>query len=178
MEAKRNPMDFCLESTCEGWTGKKLYSDLIPEDGDEALVMVSDEISGETKLYTRRVHYGENSITLEGRGADMVFTGDERKNVMIVGRVEEPGHIILFRKGYSKKAKPVSAESVIADAEQIDELKVALERLLELDPEQDDFVLGIKIKTHDFTTITKSQCAMLNRGLKEMLAAYGSEERK
>jgi len=177
MEVKRNPMDLCLKSTCEGWTGKKLYPDLIPEDGDEALVMVSDEISGETKLYTRRVHYDENSITLEGRGADMVFAGDERKNVIIVGRVEEPGHIVLSRQEYSKKAKPVSAESVIADAEQIDELKAALERLLELDPSQDDFVLGIKIKTHDFTTITKNQCAALNRGMKEMLAAYGSEER-
>ena len=111
-------MDFKLETTCEGRSDMTLYPDLIPESGDMALVIVTDPDKQETKLYVRRVSYDENSIILKGTHTkcfgtikpDMIFAGDDQKNVMIVGRVEPSGHIVLTWPWLDKKSLKKSTQ--------------------------------------------------------------------
>lgn len=83
-----------------------------------------------------------------------------------------------------KKGKPIStiARETIrneltdtegnADELQIEALKSALKVLMELDPEQEDFVQEIALKTNSFTEITKANCEALINGVKEMIEAY------
>lgn len=83
-----------------------------------------------------------------------------------------------------KKGKPVTAaeretiKTELTDAEgnaddlQIQALKSALKALMELDPEQENFVQEIAVKTNSFTEITKANCEALINGVKEMIAAY------
>ena len=83
-----------------------------------------------------------------------------------------------------KKTKPVTAqerqaikeeltgEDGNADEAAIADLKTNLKKLMELDPEQEEFVQSVAVKTESFKKITKSQCAALIEGIKEMIAAY------
>lgn len=83
-----------------------------------------------------------------------------------------------------KKGKPVTAaeretiKTELTDAEgnadelQIQALKNALKALMELDPEQENFVQEIAVKTNSFTEITKANCEALINGVKEMIDAY------
>ena len=59
---------------------------------------------------------------------------------------------------------------------QIEGLKAALSKLLDTDPEQEEFVQNVVLMTEEFTKITKSQCEQLTNGVAEMLAAYETEE--
>ena len=83
-----------------------------------------------------------------------------------------------------KSTKPVSAderkaikeeltsEDGAADEKEVAELKTYLKKLMECDPDQEDFVQSVALKTESFKKITKSQCAALIEGVKEMIAAY------
>lgn len=87
-----------------------------------------------------------------------------------------------------KKGKPVTAaerdtiKNELTDAEgnadelQIQALKSALKALMELDPEQENFVQEIAVKTESFTKITKAKCEALINGVKDMIAAYSEGE--
>ena len=87
-----------------------------------------------------------------------------------------------------KASKPVSAaerEAIKgnltdtdgqADELQIQALKAALKALMELDPDQENFVQEVAVKTESFTNITKANCEALIEGVKEMIAAYGEGE--
>ena len=87
-----------------------------------------------------------------------------------------------------KPKKPVTADEretikeELTDADgkaeqlQIDGLKAALKKLMELDPEQEDFVQEIAVKTNAFSEITKSQCEALINGVREMIETYGGEK--
>ena len=59
-----------------------------------------------------------------------------------------------------------------ADELQIQALKAALKALMELDPDQENFVQEVAVKTESFTNITKANCEALINGVKEMIAAY------
>lgn len=59
-----------------------------------------------------------------------------------------------------------------ADQLQIDALKAALKKLMEIDPEQESFVQEVALGTKAFTEITKANCENLINGVKEMIAAY------
>ena len=59
---------------------------------------------------------------------------------------------------------------------QIEGLKAALSKLLDTDPEQEEFVQNVVLMTEEFTKITKSQCEQLTNGVAEMLAAYEETE--
>lgn len=84
----------------------------------------------------------------------------------------------------AKAKKPVSAaereviKEELTDADgkanelQIQGLKSALKKLMEQDPEQENFVQEVAIKTNAFTEITKSQCEALINGVREMMQAY------
>lgn len=63
-----------------------------------------------------------------------------------------------------------------ADQLQIDGLKAALKKLMELDPEQENFVQEIAVKTESFTKITKANCEALINGVNEMISAYDGGE--
>lgn len=83
-----------------------------------------------------------------------------------------------------KSTKPVTAEErkaikeeltgkdSNADEEMIAELKGTLKKLMEIDPEQEEFVQSVAIKTESFKKISKSQCADLIKGVNDMIAAY------
>ena len=83
-----------------------------------------------------------------------------------------------------KSGKPVTAaeretiKGELTDAEgnadelQIQALKAALKALMELDPDQENFVQEVAVKTESFTNITKANCEALINGVKEMIAAY------
>lgn len=83
-----------------------------------------------------------------------------------------------------KSGKPVTAaeretiKGKLTDAEgnadelQIQALKAALKALMELDPDQENFVQEVAVKTDSFTNITKANCEALINGVKEMIAAY------
>lgn len=63
-----------------------------------------------------------------------------------------------------------------ADEISVGDLKAVLKKLLELDSEQESFVQSIAMKTEGFSKITKDQCDQLIAGVKEMLAAYDTQE--
>ena len=63
-----------------------------------------------------------------------------------------------------------------ADESSVGDLKAVLKKLLELDSEQESFVQSIAMKTEGFSKITKDQCDHLISGVKEMLAAYDTQE--
>lgn len=46
---------------------------------------------------------------------------------------------------------------------------------MEKDPDQEDFVQQIAMKTNGFTQVTRSQCEQLIKNLGEMIAAYKTE---
>lgn len=59
-----------------------------------------------------------------------------------------------------------------ASEEQIAELKEALKRLLTLDPDQEEFVQSVALKTNSFTEITAFQATTLIDGVNDMIAEY------
>jgi len=63
-----------------------------------------------------------------------------------------------------------------ADESSVGNLKAVLKKLLELDSEQESFVQSIAMKTEGFSKITKDQCDQLISSVKEMLAAYDTQE--
>lgn len=59
---------------------------------------------------------------------------------------------------------------------QIKQLKEALKRLRELDPEQEDFIAEIAVKTEGFTVITKVACEKLLISISDMIAEKEKED--
>ena len=59
-----------------------------------------------------------------------------------------------------------------ADELQIEGLKAALKKLMDVDADQEDFVQEIAIKTEGFEKLTRKQCEELIEGVNQMLASY------
>ena len=74
------------------------------------------------------------------------------------------------------KTELTSPPAEAADESSVGDLKAVLKKLLELDSEQESFVQSIAMKTEGFSKITKDQCDQLIAGVKEMLAAYDTQE--
>lgn len=66
----------------------------------------------------------------------------------------------------------LTSEDKPASAAQIKELKGLLKKLMELDPEQEEFVQSVAIKTDGFKKLTVSRYENLLRGLTDMLKEY------
>ena len=60
----------------------------------------------------------------------------------------------------------------MAAPESVAELKEALKQLLALDPEQENFVQEIALKTDSFQKIKAVACTTLIENVKDMLEAY------
>ena len=63
-----------------------------------------------------------------------------------------------------------------ANEMQIEGLRLALAKLLNTDPEQEDFIQSVMVKTNGLTEITKTQAENLIGGITEMLEQYTTEE--
>lgn len=59
-----------------------------------------------------------------------------------------------------------------ADELQVKALKDACKTLMDKDPDQEDFIQQIAMKTNGFTIVTRSACAQLIKNLGEMIAEY------
>lgn len=126
---------------------------------------------GAVVTYYRRYLYMVVLDLVESDGFD---SQDGRKNLPDDEETPAP----------KKSTKPVSAderkaikeeltsEDGAADEKEVAELKTHLKKLMECDPDQEDFVQSVALKTESFKKITKSQCAALIEGVKEMIAAY------
>lgn len=74
------------------------------------------------------------------------------------------------------KTELTSAPEGAASEEQVATLKAELKKLMELDAEQESFVQNVAMKTEGFTKITADVCDQLISGVREMLAAYDTQE--
>lgn len=73
-------------------------------------------------------------------------------------------------------AKDLTKADGQADDMQLDVLKEALKILLDTDPEQEEFVQGLMLKTDGLKKITKEQCETLITAIGDMLANYEEEK--
>ena len=62
-----------------------------------------------------------------------------------------------------------------AEELQVENLRLALAKLLNTDPEQEEFVQAVAVETEGFTKVTKSQAEKLIGGISEMLEQYETE---
>ena len=85
------------------------------------------------------------------------------------------------KKPATKEERAEIKEAVVAaDAPaeelQIEALRMALAKLLNTDPEQEDFIQEVMIKTEGLTKVTKEQCEKLIEGVTSMLENYTEAE--
>lgn len=85
------------------------------------------------------------------------------------------------KKPATKEEREEIKEAVVAaDAPaeelQIEALRLALAKLLNVDPEQEDFIQEVMIKTEGLTKVTKEQCEKLIEGVTLMLENYTEAE--
>ena len=85
------------------------------------------------------------------------------------------------KKPATKEERAEIKEAVVAaDAPaeelQIEALRMALAKLLNTDPEQEDFIQEVMIKTEGLTKVTKEQCEKLIEGVNSMLENYTEAE--
>lgn len=78
------------------------------------------------------------------------------------------------RKTITKK---LTSEDGPADAGDIDKLKGLLKELMTLDPDQEEFVQDVALKTEGFTTLTKTQTDNLIATITNILSEYSVEEK-
>lgn len=64
-----------------------------------------------------------------------------------------------------------------AEELQVENLRLALAKLLNTDPEQEEFVQAVAVETEGFTKVTKSQAEKLIGGISEMLEQYETEDK-
>lgn len=72
------------------------------------------------------------------------------------------------KKELTSEAKPASAAG-------IKELKALLKKLLACDPDQEEFVQSVAIKTDNFKKLTETKLSSLIEGVKSMISEYGEE---
>lgn len=85
------------------------------------------------------------------------------------------------KKPATKEERAEIKEAVVAaDAPaeelQIEALRMVLAKLLNTDPEQEDFIQEVMIKTEGLTKVTKEQCEKLIEGVNSMLENYTEAE--
>ena len=71
----------------------------------------------------------------------------------------------------------VTAADEAASELQIEALRLALNKLLVTDPEQEEFIQAVMEKTEGLTKVTKEQAETLTSGISEMLEQYTEEEK-
>lgn len=85
------------------------------------------------------------------------------------------------KKPATKEEREEIKEAVTAPEEpaselQVEALRLALAKLLAVDPEQEDFIQEVMLKTEGLTKVTKEQAEKLTSGVSEMLENYTEAE--
>lgn len=85
------------------------------------------------------------------------------------------------KKPATKEEREEIKEAVTAPEEpaselQVEALRLALAKLLNVDPEQEDFIQEVMLKTEGLTKVTKEQAEKLTSGVSEMLENYTEAE--
>lgn len=129
---------------------------------------------GAAITYYRRYLY---MVVLDLVEADAIDGLAPRKET---GSKDEPS-----AKKPSKPATPAEREAIreeltegeqMADEESIGQLKTLLKALLQLDPEQENFVQEVALKTNSFQKIKATACEALIENVREMIEAYNTGE--
>ena len=121
--------------------------------------------------YTRRYLY---LLILDIVEADKIDAGE--------APVEKPAAEKKPRKKPATKEEREEIKENLVGADepanemQIEGLRLALAKLLNTDPEQEDFIQSVMVKTNGLTEITKTQAENLIGGITEMLEQYTTEE--
>lgn len=76
----------------------------------------------------------------------------------------------------AEERKAIKSELVSEDGAategQIEQLKSLLKKLIDVDPNQEEFVQTVALKTNRFKEITQNQCTSLIAGVKQMFSEY------
>ena len=123
---------------------------------------------GAVVTYYRRYLYMTVLDLVEAEELDAKKPAAEPEKITPVNKAKKP---VSAAERQTIKAELTNADGP-AEQLQIDGLKAALKKLMELDPEQENFVQEVAVKTNAFTEISKSQCEELIQGVREMIAAY------
>lgn len=133
--------------------------------------------AGATVTYYRRYLY---MLILDIVEADKIDAGDAP------APAEKPAAKKTADKPKSKKPatkeereeikEAVTAPEEPASELQVEALRLALAKLLTVDPEQEDFIQEVMLKTEGLTKVTKEQAEKLTSGVSEMLENYTEAE--
>ena len=126
---------------------------------------------GSAVTYYRRYLY---MLVLDLVDSDNLDNQDGKKNLLTANdekpKVEKP-------KPVSKEERTTIKANIIengkATEEDVASLKAVLKILMNTDPEQEDFVQEVAVKTNGFSDLTHDQCASLIDAVQQMIAAYG-----
>lgn len=97
------------------------------------------------------------------------------------GRTEDAKTAKKAAKKPATKEERAEIKEEITDADgpaeelQVENLRLALAKLLNTNPEQEEFVQAVAVETEGFTKVTKSQAEKLIGGISEMLEQYETE---
>lgn len=125
---------------------------------------------GSAVTYYRRYLY---MVVLDLVENDAFDGQDGKKNLL---PAEEPPKKEPPKKPVTNEERTAIKAEIIengkATEEDVKQLKTVLKTLMNTDPEQEDFVQEIAVKTNGFNDLTHDQCASLISGVTEMIEAY------
>lgn len=126
---------------------------------------------GSAVTYYRRYLY---MIVLDLVETDAFDGQDGKKN--LIPPKEEEAKKEPPKKPITKEERDTIKSEIIenskATEDDVNALKAVLKALMNKDPEQEDFVQEVAVKTNGFEELTHDQCASLIAGVNEMIAAY------
>lgn len=125
---------------------------------------------GSAVTYYRRYLY---MLVLDLVDSDNLDNQDGKKNLL---EPEDPEPKKKPKKPATQEERKEIKSEIVQSAEATEEdvaaVKAALKRLMTADPEQEDFVQEVAMKTNGFTTMTHDQCGNLINGINEILKNY------
>ena len=124
---------------------------------------------GSAVTYYRRYLY---MLVLDLVDSDNLDNQDGKKNPLEPEESEKPKSKKPATQAERKEIKSEIVQSAEATEEDVAAVKAALKRLMTADPEQEDFVQEVAMKTNGFTTMTHDQCWNLINGINEILKNY------
>lgn len=138
--------------------------------------MNETQAAGAEITYYRRYLY---MLLLDIVEADKIDAGEGRTEEAKVRKTEEKK--TARKKPPTKEERAEIKETVTAADEpagelQVEALRLALSKLLALDPDQENFIQQVMIQTEGLTKITKEQAERLVTGISKMLAQYEEAE--
>ena len=137
--------------------------------------MNETQSAGAVQTYYRRYLY---FLLLDIVEADKIDAGDSPAEKPAAKKTADKPK---SKKPATKEEREEIKEAVTAPEEpaselQVEALRLALAKLLNVDPEQEDFIQEVMLKTEGLTKVTKEQAEKLTSGVSEMLENYTEAE--